>query len=59
MRNGRAAAFLDVPFALPDGTSQTLPVVETFLVKDGLISQITPYYFDTADLLTSLSAAAS
>jgi uncharacterized protein len=54
----RAAAFLEVPFTLADGGPQFLPVVETFLVRDGLITQIKPYYFDTAALLASLSAAA-
>ena len=58
VRGGLAAAFLEVPFTLADGSSQLLPVVETFLVKDGLISQIRPYYFDTAALLASISAAA-
>jgi hypothetical protein len=58
VRGGRAAAFLEVPFTLGDGTLQFLPVVETFLVEDGLISQIRPYYFDTAALLASISAAA-
>jgi hypothetical protein len=55
---GRAAAFLEVPFSLADGALQFLPVVETFLVENGLISQVTPYYFDTATLLASISAAA-
>ncbi|WAJ44252.1 nuclear transport factor 2 family protein [Mycobacterium sp. Aquia_216] len=58
VRGERAAAFLEVPFTLADGSSQFLPVVETFLVKYGLIMQIRPYYFDTAALLASLSAAA-
>jgi hypothetical protein len=58
VRGGLVAAFLEVPFTLADGSSQLLPVVETFLVKDGLISQIRPYYFDTAALLASISAAA-
>jgi ketosteroid isomerase-like protein len=58
VRGERAAAFLEVPFTLAGGTSQFLPVVETFLVREGLITQIRPYYFDTAALLASLSAAA-
>ena len=58
VRGERAAAFLEVPFTLADGSSQLVPVVETFLVEDGLITQVRPYYFDTAALLASLSAAA-
>lgn len=52
---GHAAAFLGVPFALADGSAQVLPVVETFEVRDGLITHIKPYYFDTAALLSAIS----
>ncbi|MDT5367399.1 MAG: hypothetical protein QOC62_1830 [Mycobacterium sp.] len=45
----RAAAFLELPFDV--GGSADNPkmlVVETFVIRDGLIAEITPYYFDTA-----------
>jgi hypothetical protein len=45
----RAASFLEVPFAFADPTvPAVMPVVETFVVRDGLIVEIRPYYFDTA-----------
>ena len=45
----RAAAFLEVPFESGDSAgNQTMLVVETFVVRDGLIAEIRPYYFDTA-----------
>ena len=45
----RAAAFLEVPFESGDSTgNQTMLVVETFVIRDGLIVEIRPYYFDTA-----------
>jgi ketosteroid isomerase-like protein len=45
----RAASFLEVPFAFADPTvPQKMPVLETFVVRDGLIVEIRPYYFDTA-----------
>ena len=45
----RAAAFLEVPFG-DSASSQKMSVVETFVIRDGLIAEITPYYFDTAAL---------
>ncbi len=48
----RAAAFLEVPFASGDAAgNQAMRVVETFMIRDGLIAEITPYYFDTAALV--------
>jgi uncharacterized protein len=45
----RAAAFLEVPFG--DSTSsEKVSVIETFVIRDGLIAEIKPYYFDTAAL---------
>jgi uncharacterized protein len=46
----RAAAFLEVPFGDSTG-NQTVPVIETFVIRDGLIGEIKPYYFDTAALI--------
>jgi uncharacterized protein len=45
----RAAAFLEVPFTFdnPD-LPNVMPIIETFLVRNGLIVEIRPYYFDTA-----------
>jgi hypothetical protein len=43
----RAAAFLEVPFGSGDSAGNML-VVETFVIRDGLITEIRPYYFDTA-----------
>jgi uncharacterized protein len=49
VNSGRAAAFLEVPFESGDSASnQTMLVVETFVIRDGLIVEIRPYYFDTA-----------
>jgi hypothetical protein len=46
----RAAAFLEVPFG--DSTSsQKVSVIETFVIRDGMIGEIKPYYFDTAALV--------
>jgi hypothetical protein len=56
----RAAAFLEVPFGLADPANpKRMPVVETFVVEDGLIAEIRPYYFDTAALVSEISANAS
>jgi uncharacterized protein len=47
----RAAAFLEIEFESPDSSSnQEVSVVETFVIRDGLIAEIKPYYFDTAAL---------
>jgi uncharacterized protein len=47
----RAAAFLELPFDVGDSaTNQKVSVVETFVIRDGLIVEITPYYYDTAAL---------
>jgi hypothetical protein len=43
----RAAAFLEVPFG-DSASSQKVSVIETFVIRDGLIGEIKPYYFDTA-----------
>lgn len=45
----RAASFLEVPFTFdnPD-LPNVMPVIETFLVRNGLIVEIRPYYFDSA-----------
>ena len=45
----RAAAFLEVPFE-DSASSQKISVIETFVIRDGLIAEIKPYYFDTAAL---------
>jgi ketosteroid isomerase-like protein len=45
----RAAAFLEVPFG-DSASSETVSVIETFVIRDGLIAEIKPYYFDTAAL---------
>ena len=47
----RAAAFLEIGLESGDSASnQKMPVVETFVIRDGLIAEIRPYYFDTAAL---------
>ncbi|KRA31089.1 hypothetical protein ASD81_16520 [Nocardioides sp. Root614] len=52
----RAAAFLEVPFGFDDSANPiSMPVVETFVVEQGLITQIRPYYFDTAAIVEALS----
>ena len=57
VRGERAAAFLKVPFVLPGAADvQGMPIVETFIVRDGLITEIRPYYFDTAGLVAQMSA---
>jgi hypothetical protein len=49
VNSGRAAAFLEISFESGDSASnQTMLVVETFVIGDGLIVEIRPYYFDTA-----------
>ena len=45
----RAAAFLEVPFG-DSASSERVSVIETFVIRDGLIAEIKPYYFDTAAL---------
>jgi uncharacterized protein len=45
----RAAAFLEVPFG-DSASSEKVSVIETFVIRDGLIAEIKPYYFDTAAL---------
>jgi uncharacterized protein len=45
----RAAAFLEVPFG-DSASNQKVSVIETFVIRDGLIVEIKPYYFDTAAL---------
>jgi uncharacterized protein len=46
----RAAAFLEISFG--DSTSsRKVSVIETFVIRDGLIGEIKPYYFDTAALV--------
>jgi uncharacterized protein len=45
----RAAAFLEVPFG-DSASNQKVSVIETFVIRDGLIAEIKPYYFDTAAL---------
>ncbi len=35
--------------------TQTMPIVETFVVRDGLIVEIRPYYFDTAAIAAALA----
>jgi hypothetical protein len=47
----RAAAFLEVPFG-DSATNQKMAVVETFVIRDGLIAEIKPYYFDTSAFAT-------
>jgi uncharacterized protein len=49
-----AAAFLEIPFTPADPTllQARLSVVETFVIRDGLITEITPYYYDTAAVVT-------
>lgn len=45
----RAASFLEVPFAFGSPAAPSLmPVIETFVVHSGLITEIRPYYFDSA-----------
>jgi uncharacterized protein len=47
----RAAAFLEVPFESGDlASNQKVLVIETFVIHDGLIAEIRPYYYDTAAL---------
>jgi uncharacterized protein len=46
----RAAAFLEVPFGDSAG-NQKMSVIETFVIHDGLITEVKPYYFDTAALV--------
>jgi hypothetical protein len=47
----RAAALLEVSFESGDSASnQTMLVVETGVIRDGLIVEIRPYYFDIATL---------
>ena len=50
VQDDKAASFLEVPFApSADPTvPQVMPVLETFVVRDGLIVETRPYYFDTA-----------
>jgi uncharacterized protein len=48
----RAAAFLEISFKSGDSAdTQKMAVVETFVIRDGLIAEIKPYYFDTAALV--------
>jgi uncharacterized protein len=45
----RAASFLEVPFTFDNPElPNVMPVIETFLVRNGLIVEIRPYYFDSA-----------
>jgi uncharacterized protein len=46
----RAAAFLEISFG-DSASSQKVSVVETFVIRDGLVGEIKPYYFDTAALV--------
>jgi uncharacterized protein len=46
----RAAAFLEVPFG-DSASGQQVSVVETFVIRNRLITEIKPYYFDTAALV--------
>jgi ketosteroid isomerase-like protein len=60
VRGERAAAFLEVPFVLTDAQNPAvMPIVETFLVHNGLITEIRPYYFDTAAIAAAVAAAQS
>ena len=45
----RAAAFLEISFG-DSASNQKVSVIETFVIRDGLIGEIKPYYFDTAAL---------
>ena len=45
----RAAAFLEISFG-DSANNRKISVVETFVVRDGLIAEIKPYYFDTSAL---------
>jgi ketosteroid isomerase-like protein len=49
-----AAAFLEIPFTPGNPTllHARLPVVEKFVIRDSLITEITPYYCDTAAVVT-------
>jgi ketosteroid isomerase-like protein len=50
----RAAVFLEVPFTFAgETTPRIMPIIEAFLVHDGLITEVTPYYFDTAAILAA------
>jgi len=58
VRGERAAAFLEIPFLTADpANAQAMPIVETFIVRDGLITEIRPYYFDTAAIAAQLTGA--
>jgi SnoaL-like domain len=49
-----AAAFLVIPFTPGDPPllQARLPVVEKFVIRDSLITEITPYYYDAAAVVT-------
>jgi uncharacterized protein len=54
----RAAAFLEIPFRTADpANTEAMPIIETFVVRDGLITEIRPYYFDTAAIAAQLTGA--
>jgi uncharacterized protein len=46
----RAAAFLEITFG-DSASNHKVSVVETFVIREGLIGEIKPYYFDTAALV--------
>jgi len=49
VEDDKAVSFLQVPFAFADPTvPQLMLVLEAFVVSDGLIVEIRPYYYDTA-----------
>jgi len=56
VNGARAASLLEVPFAFADPAfPQRMPVIETFVVEDGLITEIRPFYFDTAAIAAAMT----
>lgn len=46
----RAAAFLEIAFG-DSASNHKVSVIETFVIRDGLVGEVKPYYFDTAALV--------
>jgi ketosteroid isomerase-like protein len=58
-RGERAAVFLEVPFTfVGESAPRIMPIVESFIVRKGLITEVMPYYFDTAAILAAATSAA-
>jgi uncharacterized protein len=56
VKGNRAASFLEVPFAFADRVvPQRMRVIETFIVEDGLITEIRPFYFDTSAIASAMT----